>query len=244
MANMASKTIPGKRSSPPRTTRRALERYSRFIVTFKCIFAFVCMPVSNTRKMNDRLLMSFRNGMLNTLRVKEWRHNIIRMCKDAATEEDTSLVCKRPRDFTSAMHEKESSHNLDLKPEYWIQICPFIFLDLGTGVGNKLAKFIDSGLEGCRRNDTDTLGFDPMHFDVGTGTFKEVVSNSMVSDDDFTHWVKGKIASFYPGLGPEDYCVYGVEPNPLVNADLFKLERHVVSSHSSKITCITYMNYE
>ena len=168
--------------------------------------------------------------MLNAIKVKGWRKEVATACKNAISDEDMREVRKMSREFTSAVHENESLDNLDLQPDFWIQQCPFVFLDLGTGVGDTVGEFIDSGLEGCRRSDDDTEGFDPMHFDVDSGKFLEVPGKRNVeNNDDFSAWVKKRIESFYPGLGPEDYCVYGVEPNPLLKADLTKLERHVVS---------------
>ena len=104
-------------------------------------------------------------------------------------------------------------------------------MDLGSGAGDAVGEFVDSGLEGCRQSDEGTLGFDPMHFDVDSGKFKEV-SGTRKGERNvvFTEWVKETMENFYPGLRPEDYCVYGIEPNPLVKPDLVKLERHVVSS--------------
>lgn len=169
--------------------------------------------------------------MLNSIKVKEWRKKIATACKEANSEEQMSDVKKLSREFTTAMHENESFLNMDLKSDYWVQRCPFVFLDLGSGVGDTVGEFIDAGLEGCRRSDTDFDGFEPMHFDVDTGIFVETPGSRIgEKNEDFTQWVKKRIEIFYSGLGPEDYCVYGVEANPLLKTDLTKLERHVVSS--------------
>lgn len=166
--------------------------------------------------------------MQNAAKVKEWRENVLDSCKSAKTDEDMVSVRKTAEAFSSSLHENESKGNKDLQNEYFVQKCPFVFLDLGSGAGDTIGQFIDAGMVGCRRSDSDMFSFDPFHFDVDTGTFKDVEGTRRgEKDEDFTDWVKTSIDSFYPGLGPEDYCVYGVEGNPLLKIDLIKLERHI-----------------
>ena len=204
------------------------------ILAIMCVLGFSCISLKNSHNYSNRQLMAFREGMLNAISVKQWRDTVSSACKSAVTDEDMEEVLKMSRDFTYTLHENESAENRDLLPEFWIQRCPFVFLDVGTGAGDAVARFIDSGLEGCRRSDSDTRGFDSMHFDVDTGKFLEVTSRtSGESNKLFTPWVKERIETFYSGLGPEDYCVYGVEANPLLKDDLVKLERHVVRSQFS-----------
>ncbi len=220
-----------KYKSPARRRPSQRKIYHRIAITACVLGVLTCITI-NSSQHNQRMLMSFRNGMLNAIKVKEWRREVVSSCKKAVSDVDMAKVKKMSREFTSTVHENESLNNLDLQPEYWIQRCPFVFLDIGAGKGDSIGQFIDSGLEGCRRSDDDTEGFDPMHFDAHSGRFVEVLpkrKRSAENNKDFTMWVKDRIQNFYPGLGPEDYCVYGVEANPLLKADLVKLERHVVS---------------
>ena len=214
-----------QRRSPPRKICH------RVVITACLIGVITCVTIKRSSQNNQRMLMSFRNGMLNAIKVKEWRHGVVSSCRKAVSDDDMVKVKRRSRAFTSAIHENKSVNNLDLQPEYWIQRCPFVFLDIGAGKGDTIAQFIDSGLEGCRRSDDDTEGFDAMHFNAESGRFVEVLDKNEKNEGnaDFTTWVKDRIGKFYPGLGPEDYCAYGVEANPLLKDDLVKLERHVVS---------------
>mmetsp|Transcript_19350 Transcript_19350/g.28980 ORF Transcript_19350/g.28980 Transcript_19350/m.28980 type:complete len:432 (-) Transcript_19350:302-1597(-) len=217
-----------KQRSPVR--RRSFPCKLHHITMMACMLGIIaCVTIKKTSQENQRMLMSFRNGMLNAIKVKEWRHKVVSGCKAAVSDDDMVKIKKVSREFTSAIHENESVNNLDLKPEYWIQRCPFVFLDIGAGRGDTIGQFIDAGLEGCRRSDDDTEGFDQMHFDAESGKFVEALEKKKNKEGskDFTMWVKHRIESFYPGLGPEDYCAYGVEANPLLKDDLVKLERHV-----------------
>jgi hypothetical protein len=234
---MNRKLIPRSLSNQPYSSRSGVllhapscKKNRIAVATMMVVVGLTCLSINRTAQ-QTRNLMSFRNGMLNAIKVKSWRHKVNAACKSAVSDEEMKNVFKMSREFTSPIHEKDSLDNLDLQPEFWIQQCPFVFLDLGTGVGDAIGEFIDSGLLGCRRSDDDTAGFDPMHFNVDSGRFLEVPGKRKgEKNEEFTHWVKKSIDNFYPGLGPEDYCVYGVEANPLLKDDLAKLERHVVSS--------------
>lgn len=213
-----------------RYSGRSQARHTKRMLPIMCAASVFVLVVIKTTQIQNRQLLSFRNGMLNSIKIKDWRRSVTSACKRATSDEDMEDVQKLSRDFTTAVHESQSSLNLDLMSEYWVQRCPFVFLDLGSGVGDTIGRFIDAGLEGCRRSDTDAKGFGPMHFDVDTGKFVEEPGSRMgEKNEDFTQWVKKRIDKFYNGLGPEDYCVYGVEANPLLKTDLMKLERHIVS---------------
>ncbi len=219
--------------SKARTSSYRIER----VILIMGVITMTCITILRTSQGDRRHLLSFREGLTNAIKVKVWRHKVVSSCKRATSEEEMKEVKQISREFTSSIHEKDSHSNKDLKPEFWMQKCPFVFLDLGAGVGDSVGEFIDSGLVGCRRSDDDTLGFDPMHFDTDSGRFKEIQgSRKDAKNQAFTDWVKKRIQKFYPGLGPEDYCVYGVEANPLLKADLMKLERHVVRQ-STVILC-------
>lgn len=224
------KTIKPNRVSRPKGKASTISSYRiERVILIMGVIAMTCITIIRTSQGDRRQLLSFREGLTNAIKVKEWRHKVVASCKRATSEAEMIEVKQLSREFTSSIHEKDSHHNKDLKPEFWMQKCPFVLLDLGAGVGDGVGEFIDSGLVGCRRSDDDALGFDPMHFDVDSGRFKEIQgSRKGAKNQAFTDWVKTRIQKFYPGLGPEDYCVYGVEANPLLKADLMKLERHVV----------------
>lgn len=212
----------------PTTKRLSIRNIQRLIILLTLMGGSFFTITNLSYQTRSRKLLSFRDGMLNAIKVKEWRQKVVSTCKSAKTAEDMLHVRKISRDFTKPLHEHDSRGITDLMPENWIQRCPFVFLDLGTGVGDAIGEFIDAGMVGCRRTLDDAYSFSPVHFDVDTGNFVDIPGTRKGErNEDFTTWVKARIEKFYSGLGPEDYCVYGVEPNPLLKNDLIKLERHL-----------------
>jgi hypothetical protein len=181
-----------------------------------------------TSKYTNRGLMRFQEAMINSEKVKSWRRKTMSMCEGVEKEKDMLAVRKSASGGFQARHEHESTYNEDLSPENLIQRCPFIFLDLGSGVGDSIGKFIEAGFVGCKNDNFESLNFDPMHFDTKTGVVgEEIGKRDGEIDEELTEWIKNRMLNYHEDNGPEDYCVYGVEGNPLLKPDLTKLERHI-----------------
>ena len=177
-----------------------------------------------------RSLIESQEAMRNAYEVKAWRDNLKQACDDVESEDDMLKVRQAALNpFPQQKHENESKENEDLQPANAVQRCPFVFLDLGSGVGDSIGNFIDAGLPGCQNPDYSFLSFDAMHFDVDTGIISDAPGYRRgEADGEFEMWLKERMTHFYYSMGPEDYCVYGVEGNPILKPDLLKLERHIL----------------
>ena len=193
---------------------------------------------------NIRHLLSPHESVRNSNRVKIWREDVNDMCEKATTEEDMQATkdhasygafVMKDQDEIPLTEQVDEEINLSKK----VLHCPFVFLDLGSGVGDTIGEFIDTGLVGCSaEEDSGILGFDAPHFDVDSGKLQYramndnngLYSNSRKGEenDEFVGWAKERMNRFYGSIGPEDYCVYGVEASPVLGPDLRKLERHIL----------------
>lgn len=115
--------------------------------------------------------------------------------------------------------------------------CPFVLLDLGSGAGDSVGEFIDAGAVSCPAktgSDGEEQQWEEPHFDVDSGlvSFRSPEKQKQMTrkgenDDEFMQWARDRLARFSESIGPEDYCVYGVEGSPMLKPDLLKLQRHI-----------------
>jgi len=184
----------------------------------------------------------------NARKVKFWRSKVLDECASAKTEEDMADILKLARDEAFPF----SSYGLEQKiidPDYLpgnhIERCPYVMIDLGSGVGNSVTDFIDSGLVGCEpRKQLENIGtqrFDPLHFHADGKLRYLVEIGKDESNEEFKRWVNDKIQNFDTSLGPEDYCVYGVEGNPLLKHKLKTLENNVARMDPSPLQHLHFL---
>lgn len=225
----------------------------------------------------ERLLLAFQEAMHNSEAVKNWRHKEEINCQNVKSKQDEDRVNQELKDLFTPSVERIYKYNLreelyhedsnrdttkdtplkDLlhyhipeEEQHKIEKCPFVFIDLGSGTGDSIGQFIDSGLDKCntftksvleshgslRGDQSQNPGASSgigLHFDVDTGKIRDEPGHRPgQQDEEFTAWVTGRIDHFSPlspsnKLGPEDYCVYGVEGNPSLTSKLSRLERHI-----------------
>ena len=140
----------------------------------------------------------------NSFRVKEWKSRLAA----AIQGNDTALI----QNLTAAPFVFQ-----DMKP------CHNVFLDFGSNVGDSLRKFIDSALPA--RSD----GKHPI-LDLTTGVVGQRCYDCERRTKD--RWILGRHLNenggrIRVGTGPEDYCFYGVEGNPVFTETLLALQHRV-----------------
>lgn len=193
---------------------------------------------------NIRHLLSPHESVRNSNRVKIWREDVNEMCEKASTEEDVLATKELASSGAFVMKDQDEiplTEQVDEESNLSKEVihCPFVFLDLGSGVGDTIGEFIDTGLVGCPvEEDSGLIGFDAPHFDIDTGKLQYRTMNDNTGlysnirkgeeNDEFVGWAKERMNRFYGSIGPEDYCVYGVEASPVLGPDLRKLERHIL----------------
>lgn len=124
------------------------------------------------------------------------------------------------RSQTSACQEiifqNPTSRNYQTRdPKLATRHCDHVILDFGANIGDTLGKFIDAGLPSCGKKEE-------LVFDTSQKKFLPGRRNALVKA------FAGLIQEHDKGLGPEDYCYYGVEGNPVFTSRLQELEDYVM----------------
>lgn len=157
----------------------------------------------------------------NAAEIKAWRKSIHYSCSQAKTVEDVEAISKMNKDIFVL----PSLVSPQPRDERSVKRCKNIVLDFGANIGDTSGKVIDGGLPGCERKD--------LKREVSGAVFntearqlqdpKNNRRNPLVSQ--FTHLMQ----SFSPSTGPEDYCYYGVEGNPVFTERLQSLEDFIMA---------------
>jgi len=185
----------------------------------------------------------------NARNVKIWRSEVESACNIAQTEEDMDNILTMARDEAfpfSGLGLEQKIIDPDFLPGKHIHICPYVFIDFGSGLGDSVMDFIDSGLVGCQvsmKSPKELLpfGFDPMHFH-SDGTLQATTKYGRdEANDEFKSWAQDRVRNFDPSFGPEDYCVYGVEGNPKLKHKLKTLENNIARMDPSPLQHIHFM---
>jgi len=185
----------------------------------------------------------------NARNVKIWRSKIQTTCDTAQTEEDMAKILTMARDEAfpfSGLGLEQKIIDPDFLPGKHIKICPYVFIDFGSGVGDTVMDFMDSGLVGCKlsKNSPKELlprSFDPMHFHAD-GTLQSTTKYGRDEvNHEFKSWAQDRVHNFDPSFGPEDYCVYGVEGNPKLKHKLKSLENNIARMEPSPLQHVHFM---
>jgi hypothetical protein len=148
------------------------------------------------------------NADQNAAEVKTRRKSIEQTCQEAKTLEDVEAIRNINKvGFTLPVERIEQPRDeRDVKP------CKNIVLDFGANIGDTAGKVIDAGLHGCKRKDLEKEIVGPI-FNTISRKLEDPKTkkgrNPLVRQ--FEEVMKGS----GPLIGPEDYCYYGVEGNPV-----------------------------
>ena len=170
----------------------------------------------------------------NSATVKGWRASLASGCREAAGAADLEALAAR---MTGGFAGGTPPPPSPLPPPPptsasgggAVLPCRYVVIDLGANVGDTLGHSVDAGLGGlgCDRS-ADLAGsaaVPPPAFDLTTGT---VVAGGRRRNK-VAEWLGHIIEeNLGPGYGPEDYCYYGVEGNPVFTGRLQALERRVM----------------
>jgi hypothetical protein len=111
------------------------------------------------------------------------------------------------------------------RDERAIKRCKLIVLEFGANIGDTAGKMIDAGLHGCKREDLKTEVVGPV-FNTESRQIEDPKKGRNPLVREFEHLMKG----FGPLRGPEDYCYYGVEGNPVFTDRLQSLEDFIMDT--------------
>jgi hypothetical protein len=162
------------------------------------------------------------NADVNAAEVKTKRKHIDQSCQDAKTVEDVDAI-RHINKIGFLLPVTRTEHPRD---ERAIKRCKRIVLDFGSNIGDTAGKAIDAGLLGCNREDLKTKLVGPV-FNTESRQIEDTKKkgrNPLVLE--FERLMKG----FGPLAGPEDYCYYGVEGNPVFTDRLQSLEDFIMDT--------------
>jgi hypothetical protein len=157
----------------------------------------------------------------NAAEVKTRRKHIEQKCYEAKNVQDVDAI-RRINKIGFALPVKRTEQPRD---ERAIKRCRHVVLDFGSNIGDTAGKAIDAGLLGCKREDLKTEVMGPV-FNTESRQIEEPQKGRNPLVLGFEHLMKG----FGPLTGPEDYCYYGVEGNPVFTDRLQSLEDFIMDA--------------
>lgn len=161
----------------------------------------------------------------NADQLKAWRKRIRETCAAAKSAADVLAIANINKiGFTMPSYKQEQPRD-----DRAIKSCRRVVMDFGANIGDTSGHVIDSGMIGCTRN--DMKGADgkavatlPVHFNVKTKQFEDTPKRNPLTQN-----LVRMMATFGATVGPEDYCYYGVEGNPVFTQRLRDIEDHVMA---------------
>lgn len=158
----------------------------------------------------------------NSQTLKEWRHNLRKLCTAATSVKEVSAMTKKNLQGFSLPQVRVPQPRGDQA----VKRCHNVVMDFGANVGDTSGHVIDTGLIGCKREDLGKEAKTPeSHFNIETKQFEHVPKRNMLTQNMeklMEEVGKGK-------SGPEDYCYYGIEGNPHFTDRLQKIEDFVMA---------------
>ena len=155
--------------------------------------------------------------------LKKWRRSMQAKCDEAKTAEDVDALEASFREAATA-----GGYALPLNsspppeqprdPESGFRRCKNVVIDFGANVGDTMGHVMDTGLPGCDRSADLKKGIKPAHFNLNDRSIDHSPWNRIT--DSLMRMMKSRGAD----IGPEDYCYYGVEGNPVFTDRLRSLE--------------------
>lgn len=193
-----------------RRTRKTRVRYIVFAV-------FIAVATARVFEFDIDFLPGTRalRGQEHVL--KKWRQQITGMCMAATDEVGVMNIGSNVKNFFALPAERtRQPRGVDA-----IRRCKRVVLDLGANTGTGVGELIDSGLLPCDRKDLQVKSAYP-HLNVDKKQFEEVGRRSALTKH-LTRMMKEN------GSGPEDFCYYGVEGNPVFTQNLQELEDFIMA---------------
>lgn len=144
---------------------------------------------------------------MNAQEMSQWLTKYANFCEEKSTAAElVSFVSDSLLDAT----EKRAD-----PPARGIKRCKNVFMDFGSNIGDSVAKFIESELQSCTK-DNEGVRYDVVNRVFYAGEYNNISKKFKASID------KTK-------LHPSDFCVYGVEGNPHFTKQLQEMEDQLMS---------------
>jgi len=158
---------------------------------------------------------------LNARALKAWRADLRDKCAKAKSEAEVQAIASiNKQGFTMPSAKVEQPRD-----DRAVVPCKSVVLDFGANIGDTSGHVIDSGMVACERTDLGAGARTPdVHFDIETKQFTDIKRRNPLT----RHLVKLMEASGKT-TGPEDYCYYGVEGNPVFTERLQGIEDYVMA---------------
>lgn len=175
----------------------------------------------------------------DTSAIKSWRRTLIRQCESAKNPDDVLSVGSATRSKYSlpglTVIDDEVSRRSRESDDAQMHRCKLVVMDFGANVGDTMAHMMDAGLVSCDKSQQlGKAAKSESHFDQTGFTLSDTGWNRV------TRWLAGMVddvsklaksnskAAREDGeggeVGPEDYCYYGVEGNPVFSQRLKRAE--------------------
>lgn len=157
----------------------------------------------------------------NSNQVKAWRQSIRQKCQAALNMEQVMDISKiNKHGFVMSSVRKEQPRG-----DSAVRRCTRVVMDFGANIGDTSGKLIDAGMIGCSRPDIGPSATTPeVAFNVETKQFADTKRrNPLVMQFIKLMGEQGQ------DVGPEDYCYYGIEGNPVFTERLQGIEDFVLA---------------
>jgi hypothetical protein len=162
------------------------------------------------------------NADQNAAKVKTMRKDLEQTCQDAKTVKDVDAIRYINKiGFVLPVERTEQPRD-----ERAIKRCKHVVLDFGSNIGDTAGKVIDAGMYGCKRQDLKAPEVMGPVFNTESRKIEDPKKGRNPLVRQFEHLMK----EFGPLTGPEDYCYYGVEGNPVFTDRLQSLEDFIMAT--------------
>jgi Methyltransferase FkbM domain len=196
---------------------------------------YINLETSMSTTDENRNLSSDDSDVDDSHSIKKWRQSVRDSCHSATTREAVLAIdTMNVNGFVYPDIVPERSH--DHKSPDVVKRCQRVFMDFGANIGDTSSHLIDTGLIGCERNDIGKDAITPTtHFDVtDTKKIQNIAGRNKLTKNiaallEVQNGILNKSSNALDSLGPEDYCYYGIEGNPVFTKRLQDIEDYVMS---------------
>lgn len=170
----------------------------------------------------------------NAADMKTWRKQLVERCSRATTKEQVEaigLANKGPmkaNPFPPAQPRDDGA----------LARCKHMLLDFGANIGDTSGKLMDAGFVGCNRQSDLGVAVPEPNYSMDDKVWVNPKLNRRgeAQRNPLTSQFVNLMKTFGPLVGPEDYCYYGVEGNPVFTERLRKHEDHIMAMQPRPIS--------
>ena len=153
----------------------------------------------------------------NSAAMKAWRHKIRSACQAAKTATEITDIAN----INKVGFQMPSARKEQPRDDRAVVPCRSVVMDFGANIGDTSGHVIDAGMVGCEKKGLAATPF--VHFNVESKQFEDSKKRNQL-----TFQLVNMMKEFGALVGPEDYCYYGVEGNPVFTQRLQEIEDYVM----------------